>query len=107
MRACYPICILWTKPRILSMTKAGSLMTLTCMKQRDGARKFEPIPLARQVIDLGEVDDMGEKVTSCVVVAGTAKITATAISKKLQQALEALQIEGATTATQWARTLET
>jgi hypothetical protein len=83
------------------------LMTLTCTKQRDGARKFDPIPLARQVVDLGEIDDMGEKVTSCVIVAGSGKITATATNKKLVQALEALQVEGATTATQWSRTLET
>lgn len=47
--------------------REGQTVTLRCQKQKDGAEEFEPFAVSSRVIEIGEVDDFGDPITSLVL----------------------------------------
>jgi hypothetical protein len=50
-----------------SAERETDTVTLRCQKQKDGAAEFEPFALTARVVEIGEVDEYGDAITSLVL----------------------------------------
>lgn len=50
-----------------SAEREGETLTLRCQKQKDGAAEFEPFALCARGVEIGEMDEFGDPITSLVL----------------------------------------
>jgi hypothetical protein len=50
-----------------SAEREADTVTLRCQKQKDGAEEFEAFALAARVVEIGELDEYGDAITSLVL----------------------------------------